>query len=448
MAPRTRSRKWALFLLSSLCLPACTIYLLPGEGEATPSEDAQLPEPDNVPIATPLLTPEQQARKAEVDAYIQAMYKDYSIAATKQGPSGDIVDWVDNSAFELPDELPVIPFPAGDLILPEGIELPQSELDTFPELLGPEGTTPLLRPDFSAYIMGESGAVSLQDYLDNHQVFGIPAGTDRLYAGLDVLQPNRGVMAIVNHYQGEVEDKTFSLMELSVACPADGPIQEAIGVVLSIDRVNFKSLLDDEEAQRPRLHIEVLREVNGELKGVWDLREKLFTRLEWDLQILAPAISMPVPTVIGGGVTLSEIEGAQYEHMIQIFQVFNGDWWIAYRGDLLGRYKANLFTLLNKGACRAHFYEEVYNGTSGTWTTTDMGSGEYAEAGANRADYFRRMMILNNYWSVQEVDDTMGIFSRPYEPTCYSRTPTKNGGPLTGFYFFADGPGADSPLCK
>lgn len=447
MSSRAAPSPWALFLLSGVFICACTIRIGPYKDDGA-SEDDRLPEPDHWTAAPPALTPEQEARQAEVDGHIKTLYNAYNIAATKQGPSGDIFDWVDSNAFELPYDLPVIPFPAADLILPEGIEPPQSELDLFPELLGPEGTTPLLRPDFSAYVMGNTGAVSLQDYLDNHQVFGVPTGIDRLYTGVDLPQASHGIMGIINHYKGEVEEGTFSVVEMSVACPAEGMVEEAIGVVFSIDRVNFSGSLDNEQAQRPRIHIETLRQVNGQLKGIWDMREPGFVPLRLDLRANYPAIPIPGRTVLGGEIKLSDVGGAQVEQVVHLFQVPSGDWWIAYRGELLGYYPASLYSMLNTGACRAHWYEEVYKGTQEGWTTTDMGSGEYAEAGANHADYFRRMMVLDPYWLALEVNNTMGTFSQPYQDGCYSRTQTKNGGPFTGFFFFCGGPGSDSPLCQ
>lgn len=429
-------------LLVGLC--ACSVEFEYGVKVGT---GEKLPDPDTWVSEPPPLDNTQQARQAEVDAHLAELYKDRPIVATKQGYSGDIVDWIDSSALPLPDELVIPPFPIEALATQAGVELPQSELDRFPELLGPPGTTPQLRPDFSDYVLGNTGASSLRDYLDHHQVFGMPADQDRLYAGIDYVGPNQGVAAIINHFGGEVEEDTFSLVEMAVACPADGPVEELIGIVLSIDRKNFKGALDKEQASRPRIHVEYVRTENGKLKGVWDLREEVFEPNRLDMQNWPSQIPIPLRTVLGGEITVSTINGAQYEHTMGIFRIPSGSWWILYRNQILGHYPAKLFKLLSKGACRAHWYEEIYDGTPANWTTTDMGSGEFAEAGPGRADYIRRMMYLDPFWAAHEVTELNSTDSRPYEPNCYSRSLMKSE-PLTGRLIFCGGPGSNAPLCK
>ena len=82
---------------------------------------------------------------------LRLQYKGQRVVTAKQGYSGDIIDWIDSSTLPVPDEIPVPPFPIENFALSAGMELPLSELDRFPELIGPEGTTPQLRPDFSDY---------------------------------------------------------------------------------------------------------------------------------------------------------------------------------------------------------------------------------------------------------------------------------------------------------
>ena len=103
------------------------------------------------------------------------------------------------------------------------------------------------------------------------KVGGDPSGINRLYAGLASAQPNRGMSGYVNQFRPEVAAGSFSLLEFAVSCPADGPLQEQIGVVISVDKANpfganQKALLDGE----PRLHIEYLRTVSGQHQNSWD----------------------------------------------------------------------------------------------------------------------------------------------------------------------------------
>jgi hypothetical protein len=74
------------------------------------------------------------------------------------------------------------------------------------------------RPDFSVYVMGLTGASSLQDYLDNGQVSGQPEGQLRLYAGLGSKLPNMGASGTINQFQGDVEKGTLSIIEAAIQC--------------------------------------------------------------------------------------------------------------------------------------------------------------------------------------------------------------------------------------
>jgi hypothetical protein len=115
-----------------------------------------------------------------------------------------------------------------------------TEIEQIPELLDLTLiATPFLRPTFWPYILGETDATSIEDYLARYQMPGQPVAADRLYAGLSFTEPNRGVSGYVNQFRPEVEANSFSLIELTVACPADGPVQEQVGVVLSVDKVNI-----------------------------------------------------------------------------------------------------------------------------------------------------------------------------------------------------------------
>jgi hypothetical protein len=67
----------------------------------------------------------------------------------------------------------------------------------------------------------------------------------------------------MNQFHPRVEQGSFSLMEFAVFCPAigsdQGPVQEMIGIVISVDKVNAEG-----RGGEPRLHIEVaLPDVNG-----------------------------------------------------------------------------------------------------------------------------------------------------------------------------------------
>jgi Neprosin len=409
-----------------------------GAGSGTPGPKAAgLPEPTEWRVPSPRLTPEQQRRKQEVDAYLAQQYRGYPIVKAIQGFSGDVTYWVTSDALPVP-ALPALPWTATDLLPPDGAERARTELERFPELRGPLGTTPIHRPAFSAYIQGETGAASPQDYLEHGQVAGQPSGQQRLYAGLTLPQANRGASGTINPFAVDVEKGTFSLIEIAVACPTDGPMQEQIGVAISIDRAN--PFLDD---GKPRLHVEFMTHGGatfGPRIGGWDEVQEGF-------------VPYPGRPYGPGGVVTASAPGLllQQEHRVDIFQAPNGDWYIAHNGNLLGHYPAGLFRMLNQGACRAAWYGEVFDPTPTDWTWTDMGSGRFAVDGYGYAAYVRDPMYLDlNYAPLYAQDDPTkpDRFSiTPVDDHCYTRSQLPKFAPSWVRYLYLGGPGGDAAGC-
>lgn len=353
-----------------------------------PARPEQPPGPEQPPPEEPVLDEAQRARQEEVERYVaEVMYHGAPIVRSIQLPSGDIVDGLDRAWLPaIPYELPPLPWAPEELVLPSGVELGLSEAEAVPEFLDLVATAaPFHRPTFWPYVLGETDAISIEDYLDRYQVAGQPTGPDRLYAGLQSLEPNRGVSAFMNQFRPEVAPGSFSLLEFAVVCPAEGPLEELIGVAISVDKVNGfgkreQPLTDGE----PRLHVEYISFNNGKYQHAWDDRGGKFVANP--LRRASPGQIVPVSTP--GGV--------QVEHLIAIFQAPTGDWWIAYQHELLGYYPASLFGTLHAGACRSDWYGEVYRSASAPAfqnqngaIKTEMGSGEFANAGWPYAAYVR-----------------------------------------------------------
>jgi Neprosin len=319
------------------------------------------------------------------------------------------------------------------------VELGLSDLDQVPELRDLVDTAaPFQRPTFWPYVLGETDATSIEDYLDRYQVGGAPSGEAHLYAGLTSDKPNRGVSGFMNQFRPEVAPGSFSLLEFAVVCPADGPVEEMIGIVISADKVNGfgkngKALTDGE----PRLHVEYARTKGGQIKYTWDGLDGQF-------------VSNPFRRYRPGQIVpVSEPGGTQVEHLLSIFQVPTGDWWLAYQHDLLGYYPASLFTMLNGGACWAAWYGEVarlgsasrYENANGA-IKTEMGSGQYAAAGPQNAASIRNPLYYDPLWfGVEPVDNDFTVM-RPNVLSCYSRSKMDNG------IFYLGGPGGKEPGCQ
>jgi hypothetical protein len=151
-------------------------------------------------------------------------------------------------------------------------------------------------------------------------------------------------------------------------------------------------------------------------------------------------------------VPVSALDGTHVEHLIAIFQVPTGDWWIAYQHELLGYYPASLFSTLNEGACRTAWYGEVYrparspgfeNGKGAI--KTEMGSGKLADAGFQNAAYVRNPKYYDLLWFGVKPDGSYR--NTPYEPTCYSRSRLDEDASGNSA-FFLGGPGGKNSACQ
>jgi Neprosin len=174
---------------------------------------------------------------------------------------------------------------------------------------------------------------------------------------------------------------------------------------------NHQALTDGE----PRLHVEYAHVENGQVKYDWDGADGAFQP-----NPLRPRYhpGQKVPVSVPGG--------TQVEHLLSIFQVPTGDWWLAYQHELLGYFPAGRFTMLNSGACVVAKYGEIarVKPASGKRPPkAEMGSGRFAEAGAGHAASVRSPRYFDLLWFTRvPPNDAMA----PSEPSCYTRSNLNN----------------------
>jgi Neprosin len=426
--PMEASARWSsagralLLMLDVLCLAGCNEHPRPG-ANGLPRwwlEGSDQTEP-----------PEPPGRQAEVDAYNAKLYaaQGFELLDTTVTQDGQSIDWVADGSMAGFYATP--PPKSKDIPLPKNTVRQRTELDEHPELVGPAGTIPVYRNRFERYVSGESGASSLQDYLDHDQVMGRTDGENRLYAGLRADTPNKGAVGWVNAFEGDVEADTFSLIEMAVFCEGANKPQtlEQIGIVASRDRANFKNGL-------LRLRIEFFTAGPGQLgpnKGGWD---------QGQLGFQAAAGRRYSP---GAHLRGSTPGGPQEEARFEI-RLFQGRWWVGYNADWLGSYDASLFPLMKTGACGAAWYGEVYDRTPIHWTTTGMGSGQFPDKGYGNVSWVSNPALFKDasgFWS-SPTDAIMG----PMDSACYTRTPLAPRGPGLPPWFFLGGPGGRAAACK
>jgi len=348
-----------------------------------------------------------------------------------------VVDFVDRKTLPAV-ELPELPFTL-DLNVPPGVELAGSEIEQIPELLALAQTaTPFTRPTFWPYVLGETDATSIEDYLERYSVSGAPpSGAERLYAGYNVDADNRGTSGFMNQFRPQVEKGTFSLIECAVGCPdtLSGTVTEVIGVAISVDKVNAfgwnkQALVDNE----PRVHVEyaVTNPKTGKIEYHWENETGNFHRTG-------------VRYRVGQVVPVSEIGGKQVEHPISIFQGLTGDWWVVYEGEFLGYFEGSLFKSLgslNGHACRASWYGEVYRGTSTAspdGPATEMGSGQFINTADKSDAYVRNPMVYDTFWIGKPASEFGPPSLRNFDEQLLCYTRTNFGAGKT--QFFLGGPG-------
>lgn len=99
-----------------------------------------------------------------------------------------------------------------------------------------------------------------------------------------------------------------------------------------------------------------------------------------------------------------------------------------------------MFNSLGDGAIKVEWGGEIFTQTSKTHTTTDMGSGHFAEEGFKKASYVRNIMIVDGTNALRE---PQGLYSVADNRNCYNVV-VGNGGTPFGTHFFYGGPGQNA----
>ncbi|KAH9291174.1 hypothetical protein KI387_043641, partial [Taxus chinensis] len=83
-----------------------------------------------------------------------------------------------------------------------------------------------------------------------------------------------------------------------------------------------------------------------------------------------------------------------------------GNWWMEFGdGTLVGYWPSNLFTHLSHHATMVEWGGEVVNTQQdGDHTSTQMGSGHFANEGFTKASYFRNLQVEDEYNNLQAID--------------------------------------------
>ncbi|KAL4597136.1 hypothetical protein ACB092_12G214200 [Castanea dentata] len=133
--------------------------------------------------------------------------------------------------------------------------------------------------------------------------------------------------------------------------------------------------------------------------------------------------------------------GQQYELDFHVWKDDkDGNWWLQLGGlgdYQLGYWPSSLFTILSDSASEIQWGGEVVNTEqNGEHTTTQMGSGHFADEDFGKASYFKHLKVIDGTKALRDPNDPVTIMSAPY---CYNLI-------NSGSFFFFGGPGR-SPMC-
>ncbi|KAI0967017.1 hypothetical protein F4678DRAFT_447167 [Xylaria arbuscula] len=146
---------------------------------------------------------------------------------------------------------------------------------------------------------------------------------------------------------------------------------------------------------------------------------------------------------------LSTDGGDQYELEIG-YTLSGGNWWLWALDRYIGYYPASLFSQgVNAADTLADhsdvidFYGEIYNSETAV-TTTDMGSGEFPDAGYGKSAYIHNIVYVDgngNYVDYNGQDQLVVS-----DTSRYNLNPSWSSGSSWGSYFYLGGPGAGGQI--
>lgn len=135
----------------------------------------------------------------------------------------------------------------------------------------------------------------------------------------------------------------------------------------------------------------------------------------------------------------SSYNGRQFDIGLMIWKdPKHGNWWLEFgSGLLVGYWPVFLFSHLRSHASMVQFGGEIVNFRSaGFHTSTQMGSGQFAEEGFGKASYFRNLQVVD--WD-NNLLPLANLHLLADHSNCYNIKQGRNS--VWGTYFYYGGPG-------
>ncbi len=367
-----------------------------------------------------------------------------NVVKTTRTPLGQIIDWV-------PIESQV---PKGKIATPPpGPKKGKSVADTKHRAAlfemhgssierGPAGTVPLLRRDFSHLTANGEGRVrERKRKVDGRRLtphpshapvadpdpFGYYHATTSEFATCYGCQATLNVWAPTCEFTGDHSISQFGIQNY------DNPKSQSLEAGWEVSRDQY----GDDQPHLFTYYTTNGYDEDGDNEGGYN--HDFAGWVQYDANIF--------PGALINGVSVSG--GIQDVITIKL-QLWQGNWWFQVQDIWLGYYPASLFqgkarggTTLGDHGSWVAFWGEVFSSLADpTGTTTDMGSGRFAEEGWTRAAFQSNTLIQTD--SQGGMVDSNGSTSAE-DSTYYDIENHMQSGSSWGSYFWFGGPGYQQP---
>ncbi len=453
MTKSLRRRTWTIGIATCLAVASCTDAELGGGGagdDTVAGDDVLVEEPTPDPVVS---EDEIVARQERIRAYFAERVERLDIVATTVTQSGQVIDWI-RPESQTSDGFIATP-PDGELApdpgMPDGEAGPNqaepppqvgepafTDLQLQPEALGPEGTVPVVRFDVEAYLAAvETPPEDPLEVISKVPPAPAPASNDRYYA---VSQQNGtfyGTAGFINVHDttGPTNGDDTSIMQTAVI--RGNPMQ-----AIEAGKIEWPA------GTTPTFF--VYFRTGGEAHGDWKggYNQNVDGWVQYSKRVV-PAIELgPVSTV----------NGTQFEFGIEA-RLHQGNWWVGAFGEWAGYYPhceggdaqpcdtGTLFSAsgIRDEASRMDWFGEVFDSSAPAATSTDMGSGEFANGGYGRAAYIRNMIEVfdPSYYRWWDTESTWAT-----DGDCYTVFGVWRSN-VDGWrnWFFLGGPGKEADAC-
>ena len=412
----------------------------------------------------PLSAQEYQKRSTRIEAFFANRRERYEVVATTTTKSGQVLDWIKPES-QTPDGNIARPPGEGsfgilkstaerenhylDVPVPEALKEYQrpdrtslTELQADEAATGPPGTVPIVRFDVASYLR-ENPVYLPEDPMEilTKVPPPAPASNDRYYAVWQRYADNYGSLGRINIWNtaGPVGGET-SIAQVAVI--RGSPMQ-----AIEAGKIEHSSFAP---SKRPTFF--TYFRTSGSASGDWVAGYNAL--VDGWIQVsgsVAPGMSL-VPWE-------SATDGNQYSLDVEV-RLWEGNWWVRAAGEWAGYYpyckggdsppcaQGTLFSAagIRDKAYRLDWYGEIFDESAPAATSTDMGSGAFANQRWGKAAYFRNLLYMWSptnawWWNSGSISTT--------DSACYSADgPWYSSDPNYRNWFYYGGPGKEAGGCN